>query len=92
MEYFREGQGSLLQCVLTPADPYMPLPNQEIADRVHQQVSLTLCYQWHLCTWCPNMQGNVHLACGITEPKMSMHGGKGQCHNVSTKQSRSFDT
>jgi len=37
-EYYKEGQGSLLQCVLTPADPYMPLPNEEIAARVHKQV------------------------------------------------------
>ena len=40
VEYLREGQGSLLQCVLTPADPYMPLPNQEIADKVHAQVRI----------------------------------------------------
>ena len=38
VEYLREGQGSLLQCVLTPADPYMPLPNQAIADKVQAQV------------------------------------------------------
>ncbi len=37
-EYYREGQGSLMQCVLTPADPYMPMPNEEIAAKVHQQV------------------------------------------------------
>ncbi len=36
-EYRKPGQGSLLQCVLTPADAYMPLPNGEIAARVHQQ-------------------------------------------------------
>lgn len=38
-DYRKEGQGSLLQCVLTPADPFMPLPNQEIADITHQQVA-----------------------------------------------------
>ena len=38
VEYYREGQGSLLQCVLTPADPYMPMPNEEIAAKVHEQV------------------------------------------------------
>ncbi|KAK9915937.1 hypothetical protein WJX75_006203 [Coccomyxa subellipsoidea] len=38
VEYYKEGQGSLLQCVLTPADPYMPLPNEEIAAKVHEQV------------------------------------------------------
>ena len=39
VEYYREGQGSLLQCVLTPADSYMPMPNEEIAAKVHEQVS-----------------------------------------------------
>ncbi|KAK9834165.1 hypothetical protein WJX81_004675 [Elliptochloris bilobata] len=37
-EYRKPGEGSLLQCVLTPADAYMPLPNEEIAARVHKQV------------------------------------------------------
>ncbi|KAH9754192.1 Zeta-carotene desaturase /chromoplastic [Citrus sinensis] len=37
-DYYREGQGSLLQCVLTPGDPYMPLPNDEIIRRVAKQV------------------------------------------------------
>ena len=36
-DYYREGQGSLMQCVLTPADPYLPLPNEEIARRVDEQ-------------------------------------------------------
>ncbi|XP_019187856.1 PREDICTED: zeta-carotene desaturase, chloroplastic/chromoplastic [Ipomoea nil] len=40
-DYYIEGQGSLLQCVLTPGDPYMPLPNNEIIRRVSEQV-LTL--------------------------------------------------
>lgn len=40
VDYFKEGQGSLLQCVLTPAEPYLPLNNEEIAKRVHQQVGL----------------------------------------------------
>ncbi|KAH9754179.1 Zeta-carotene desaturase /chromoplastic [Citrus sinensis] len=35
--YYREGQGSFLQCVLTPGDPYMPLPNDEIIRRVAKQ-------------------------------------------------------
>ena len=38
VDYFIEGKGSLMQCVLTPADPYMPLSNDEIARRVHKQV------------------------------------------------------
>ncbi|KAL3537849.1 hypothetical protein ACH5RR_001215 [Cinchona calisaya] len=37
-DYYLEGQGSLLQCVLTPGDPYMPLPNDEIINRVLKQV------------------------------------------------------
>ncbi|KAL6325838.1 hypothetical protein AAG906_026667 [Vitis piasezkii] len=37
-DYYIEGQGSLLQCVLTPGDPYMPLPNAEIINRVAKQV------------------------------------------------------
>ncbi|KAH9754187.1 Zeta-carotene desaturase [Citrus sinensis] len=37
-DYYREGQGSLLQFILTPGDPYMPLPNDEIIRRVAKQV------------------------------------------------------
>ncbi|XP_022719186.1 zeta-carotene desaturase, chloroplastic/chromoplastic isoform X2 [Durio zibethinus] len=37
-DYYIEDQGSLLQCVLTPGDPYMPLPNDEIIKRVAKQV------------------------------------------------------
>ncbi|XP_028956552.2 zeta-carotene desaturase, chloroplastic/chromoplastic-like isoform X2 [Malus domestica] len=37
-DYYIEGHGSLLQCVLTPGDPYMPLPNEEIIARVTKQV------------------------------------------------------
>ncbi|KDO39263.1 hypothetical protein CISIN_1g025358mg [Citrus sinensis] len=40
-DYYREGQGSLLQCVLTPGDPYMPLPNDEIIRRVAKQVGFS---------------------------------------------------
>ncbi|XP_027772711.1 zeta-carotene desaturase, chloroplastic/chromoplastic isoform X2 [Solanum pennellii] len=36
-DYYIEGQGSLLQCVLTPGDPYMPLSNDEIIKRVTKQ-------------------------------------------------------
>ncbi|KAG6430329.1 hypothetical protein SASPL_108394 [Salvia splendens] len=36
--YYLEGHGSLLQCVLTPGDPYMRLPNEEIIRRVSKQV------------------------------------------------------
>ncbi|OAY72972.1 Zeta-carotene desaturase, chloroplastic/chromoplastic [Ananas comosus] len=37
-DYYIEGQGSLIQAVLTPGDPYMPLPNEEIIERVQKQV------------------------------------------------------
>ncbi|GLT90536.1 hypothetical protein SLE2022_084630 [Rubroshorea leprosula] len=37
-DYYVEGQGSLLQCVLTPGDPYMPLSNDKIIERVAEQV------------------------------------------------------
>ena len=35
-----------MQCVLTPATQYMPMSNEDIAARVHQQVgSLWMCWQ-----------------------------------------------
>ncbi len=37
-EYFREGQGSLMQCVITPAAPYMPWTNERIAEETDRQV------------------------------------------------------
>ncbi|KAJ8452486.1 hypothetical protein Cgig2_000075 [Carnegiea gigantea] len=37
-DYYIAGQGSLLQCVLTPGEPYMPLTNDEIITRVSEQV------------------------------------------------------
>lgn len=37
-DYYIEGQGSLIQAVLTPGDPYMPLPNDAIISRVQKQV------------------------------------------------------
>jgi zeta-carotene desaturase len=39
-DYYREGEGSLMQCVLTPADAYMPLTNEAIAAKVDKQVGL----------------------------------------------------
>lgn len=38
VDYYRDGQGSLMQCVLTPADPYMPRSNEDIAAEVDQQI------------------------------------------------------
>ncbi|XP_073108167.1 zeta-carotene desaturase, chloroplastic/chromoplastic isoform X3 [Elaeis guineensis] len=37
-DYYIGGQGSLIQAVLTPGDPYMPLPNDAIISRVQKQV------------------------------------------------------
>jgi zeta-carotene desaturase len=37
-DYYREGQGSLLQLVLTPGDPFIKQNNQAIADHVLKQV------------------------------------------------------
>jgi uncharacterized protein with NAD-binding domain and iron-sulfur cluster len=40
VDYFKEGEGSLMQCVITPKDirQYMAAPNEEITAKVHQQV------------------------------------------------------
>ncbi len=37
-DYYREGQGSLMQLVLTPGDPFIKQSNQAIADHVLKQV------------------------------------------------------
>jgi len=37
-EYYKPGEGSLLQCVLTPADKYMPKAVEEIAEATLKQV------------------------------------------------------
>lgn len=37
-DYYKPGEGSLLQVVLTPGDPYMPLANEEIVSKVKEQV------------------------------------------------------
>ncbi len=37
-DYYKEGQGSLLQLVLTPGDPFIKQNNQEIAQHVLKQV------------------------------------------------------
>lgn len=38
VDYYKEGEGSLMQCVLTPADPYMSKTNEEICAEVDKQV------------------------------------------------------
>ena len=53
VDYYKEGEGSLMQCVLTPADPYMPKSNEEIAKAVDEQVrrlfpsAADLTMKWH---------------------------------------------
>ena len=37
-DYYREGEGSLLQLVLTPGDPFIKEKNEDIAHRVLEQV------------------------------------------------------
>ncbi len=37
-DYYKEGEGSLIQAVLTPGDPYIPMANAEIAQKVLQQI------------------------------------------------------
>jgi len=37
-DYYKPGQGSLLQCVLTPGDPFISMPNEQIAQHVLHQV------------------------------------------------------
>ncbi|KAK6143625.1 hypothetical protein DH2020_023973 [Rehmannia glutinosa] len=55
-DYYLEGQGSLLQCVLTPGDPYMPLPNDEIIKRVSKQYEANACVI-QVLTLFPSSQG-----------------------------------
>jgi zeta-carotene desaturase len=37
-DYYREGEGSLLQVVLTPGEPFIPMKNEEIVAHVLKQV------------------------------------------------------
>ena len=37
-DYYREGEGSLLQLVLTPGDPFIKEKNEDIANRILEQV------------------------------------------------------
>jgi zeta-carotene desaturase len=38
VEYYKEGEGTLLQCVITPAAPYMPWTNEQIVEETDRQV------------------------------------------------------
>ncbi|APB32333.1 carotene 7,8-desaturase [Gloeomargarita lithophora Alchichica-D10] len=37
-DYYREGQGSLMQVVLTPGDPFIPMSNEQIAHHALAQI------------------------------------------------------
>ena len=37
VEYYRDGEGSLLQCVITPADDYMAWTNERLAEETDRQ-------------------------------------------------------
>jgi len=50
VEYFRDGEGSLLQCVITPADPYMSWTNEAIAQETDKQVRGTH-QAWRTIDW-----------------------------------------
>lgn len=69
VDYYKEGEGSLLQCVLTPATQYMPMPNEQIAQRVHQQVGprymLRIMLQ-DLLLWVTAQHLKTHKAIKIT--------------------------
>jgi zeta-carotene desaturase len=45
VEYYKEGEGSLMQCVITPAAPYMSWTNEQIAAETDRQVCRLLVSQ-----------------------------------------------
>jgi zeta-carotene desaturase len=50
--YYKPGEGSLLQCVLTPGDKWMPVSTEEIARRTLEQVRVLFPSSAQLeCTW-----------------------------------------
>jgi zeta-carotene desaturase len=52
VDYFKEGQGSLMQCVITPALPYFPWTNEMIAAETDKQVRQLFPSARGLeCTW-----------------------------------------
>ncbi|KAG2490230.1 hypothetical protein HYH03_011354 [Edaphochlamys debaryana] len=52
VEYFKEGEGSLMQCVITPAQPYMAWTNEMIAAETDKQVrQLFPSARGLKCTW-----------------------------------------
>jgi zeta-carotene desaturase len=52
VEYFKAGEGSLMQCVITPAAPYMPWTNEAIAAETDKQVWGVTGRKWRIvCVW-----------------------------------------
>lgn len=50
--YYKAGEGSLLQCVLTPGDKWMPVSTEEIAQKTLEQVHTLFPSSRELqCTW-----------------------------------------
>lgn len=51
-EYYKEGEGSLLQCVLTPADKYMSMSPEDVAEAtLKQTLELFPSARELECTW-----------------------------------------
>lgn len=51
-DYYKEGEGSLMQCVLTPGDKWMPVSTEEIAMETLKQVHKLFPSSKDLeCTW-----------------------------------------
>lgn len=51
-DYYKKGEGSLLQCVLTPGDKWMPVSTEEIAKKTLEQVYRLFPSAKDLeCTW-----------------------------------------
>lgn len=65
VEYFREGQGSLMQCVITPAAPYMPWTNEAIAAETDKQVGGQWC-TLQCFSRCTLVMHVVHCHCFTT--------------------------
>ncbi|CAM6095077.1 unnamed protein product [Calypogeia fissa] len=38
LDYYKPGEGSLMQVVITPGDPYMPMTNEKIVAEMHKQL------------------------------------------------------
>lgn len=51
-DYYKEGEGSLMQCVLTPGDKWMPVSTEEIAMKTLEQIKKLFPSAKNLeCTW-----------------------------------------